>query len=311
MPKSLRIPIICRTFVPVKVKWLLVLLVALCYLKAVAGDGIRRLAPFGDVLLHSSENILAGDVNGDGRVDMVDVTLTIRHLTTTPSDDFPERAADVNRDSSLTAADIPLIVNIILGGGCPDSHHPHIIDLGLPSGTKWACCNVGAKTPEAAGRYYGWGMCYENNPYLYNWDMYWYGDYEDNEDFSGIVNIGSDIAGSRYDVAKQSWGTPWRMPSLEQWRELILFTTSAWVEQNGVYGRLFIGINGGILFMPAAGDRWYRDSMFNGTNGLYWSSTLVNDYPCTAYYFGFSSNSVYNDYYFRYAGLTVRPVRNF
>ena len=291
-----------------KVKGLLVLLVAICCLKAVAGDGIRRLAPFGDVLLHSSENILVGDVNGDGRVDMVDVTLTIRHLTVAASDEFPEQVADVNKDSLLTAADIPLIVNIILGGGCPDSHHPHIIDLGLPSGTKWACCNVGAKSPEAAGRYYAWGHSCENYPYLYNWDMYQYGDYDDNNDFSRLVDIGSNIADTGYDAALQNLGAPWRIPSLEQCRELIEYTTSAWFEQKGVYGRLFTGRNGNTLFMPASGDHWYFDHMFDGTSGLYWTSTLVVKYPCAAYYFGFSSNSVYNDYYFRYAGYPVRPV---
>ena len=37
---------------------------------------------------------------------------------------------------------------------CPDGKHPHMIDLGLPSGTKWACCNVGADKPEAYGGYY-------------------------------------------------------------------------------------------------------------------------------------------------------------
>lgn len=41
---------------------------------------------------------------------------------------------------------------------CPDNNHPHMIDLGLPSGTKWACCNVGASKPEDYGGYYEWGQ---------------------------------------------------------------------------------------------------------------------------------------------------------
>ncbi|MBQ3752207.1 MAG: hypothetical protein II864_01510 [Prevotella sp.] len=294
-----------------KVKWLLGLLGLACCLVVSARDGVRMLAPFGDELHFSDENILSGDVNGDGRVDMVDVVLTIRHLTGASSEEFPERAADVNMDGFLTAADIPLIVNIILRGGCPDAHHPHMIDLGLPSGTKWACCNVGATSPETSGRYYSWGMCYENNPYLYNWDMYPYGDYNDkgdDKDYSQMVDIGSDIAGTDYDVALRTWGEPWRMPSLDQCRELIDNTTSVWIQQDGIYGRRFTGRNGCSIFIPAAGDRFYFDLMFDGTSGIYWTSTLVEDYPCAAYYFGFSSNSVYNDYYYRYSGRSVRPV---
>lgn len=40
---------------------------------------------------------------------------------------------------------------------CPDERHPHMIDLGLPSGTKWACCNVGADRPNGYGNLYAWG----------------------------------------------------------------------------------------------------------------------------------------------------------
>ena len=48
---------------------------------------------------------------------------------------------------------------------CPDNHHPHMIDLGLPSGTKWACCNVGASRPEEYGGYYAWGETEEKDYY--------------------------------------------------------------------------------------------------------------------------------------------------
>ena len=50
---------------------------------------------------------------------------------------------------------------------CPDGHHPHAIDLGLPSGTKWACCNVGAEKPEDDGGYYAWGETGEKEEYTW------------------------------------------------------------------------------------------------------------------------------------------------
>lgn len=85
---------------------------------------------------------------------------------------------------------------------CPDDNHPHMIDLGLPSGTKWACCNVGATKPEEYGGYYTWGETEEKSVYDWSTCKYWTdsnGDgYADDYEFT---NLGSDIAGTGYDVA--------------------------------------------------------------------------------------------------------------
>ena len=185
---------------------------------------------------------------------------------------------------------------------CPDSNHPHMIDLGLPSGTKWACCNVGASAPEEYGNYYAWG---ETSPKsVYDWDNYQYGSSWDN-----VVNIGSDIAGTGYDAATANWGAPWRMPSLTQIKELVNSCTSTWTTQNGVNGRKFVGPNGGTIFLPAAGIRWSCESDA-GSGGFYWSSTLYESYPHYAYglYFG-SGDALWGYDYYRFLGHTLRPVR--
>lgn len=190
---------------------------------------------------------------------------------------------------------------------CPDSNHPHMIDLGLPSGTKWACCNVGASAPEEYGNYYAWG---ETQPkIMYNWSTYQYGYYNNDGDYSHLVNIGSDIAGTSYDAATAKWGAPWRMPSKAQIHELVNNTTSTWTTEKGVYGRKFTGSNGATVFLPAAGIRWNRDLNVAGSCGLYWSSTLNESYPDNAYglYF-YSGNAYWNDYS-RNGGHSVRPVR--
>ena len=190
---------------------------------------------------------------------------------------------------------------------CPDANHPHMIDLGLPSGTKWACCNVGASTPEGYGNYYAWG---ETSPKsVYNWDTYQYGSSWDN-----VVNIGSDIAGTGYDAATANWGAPWRMPSLAQIQELRNNCTSTWTSQNGVSGRKFTGPNGGTIFLPAAGYRWDGELDDAGSSGFYWSSALGESGPYGAYYLGFYSGGAFWYYYYgdgsgRYYGHTVRPVR--
>ncbi len=190
---------------------------------------------------------------------------------------------------------------------CPDSNHPHMIDLGLPSGTKWACCNVGATAPEGYGGYYAWGETSEKN--VYNWDTYQYGFYDYDGDFSQLVNIGTDIAGTQYDVATAKLGSGWVMPSLAQQEELVSNTTSEWATVNGINGRKFTGSNGSTIFLPATGKRWSSDLYSVGSSGNYWSSSLDESYPYYAWYLYFNSGGVSTYYFDRGRGLSVRPVR--
>lgn len=189
---------------------------------------------------------------------------------------------------------------------CPDSNHPHWIDLGLPSGTKWACCNVGARAPVDYGNYYAWGETQPKS--VYNWSTYQY--YNGNMSYPDCyIYIGSDIAGTSYDAATANWGAPWRMPSLTQIQELLNYTTSTWTTENGVNGQKFTGSNGGSIFFPAAGIRWSSGLNEAGLYGHYWSSTLYLDF---AYHLYFSSANAHWGSYSsqtRSYGQSVRPVR--
>ena len=186
---------------------------------------------------------------------------------------------------------------------CPDDNHPHAIDLGLPSGTKWACCNVGASTPEGYGGYYAWGETEEKDYY----SLSTYIHYDDSS--STYHDLGSDIAGTQYDVAHVKWGDSWMMPSYEQNKELIDNCTYEWTIVNGVRGQKFISrINGDSIFLPAAGFQWYDTLDGEGRLGRYWSSTL---YPAAgnAYCLSFVSyDASWNYSDSRGGGLTVRPI---
>ena len=151
---------------------------------------------------------------------------------------------------------------------CPDDHHPHMIDLGLPSGVLWSCCNVGASTPEGYGGYYAWGETEEKE--VYNWSTYTHCDGIDDT----CHDIGDDIAGTEYDVAHVKWGGSWTMPSKDQIQELIDNCTSTWITQQGINGALFTGPNGATLFLPAAG-RHIKNLEDVGTDGYYWSSSCA------------------------------------
>ena len=192
---------------------------------------------------------------------------------------------------------------------CPDDNHPHMIDLGLPSGTKWACCNMDASCPEEYGGYYAWGETSEKSDYTWENYKYWTDKNGNGKADNGDCQNLGDIAGTSYDVAHVKWGDIWCMPSVEQIEELLKNCTSKWTSINGVYGREFTGQNGGQLFMPAADDRWDGDLNHEGNYGLYWMSTQHYEYDSNAHYLFFKTGKdIWNGHGDRYCGQSVRPV---
>ena len=191
---------------------------------------------------------------------------------------------------------------------CPDDHHPHLIDLGLPSGTKWACCNVDTDHPENQsptnyGGYYAWGETETKS--TYSWSTYTHYDGSS----STCHNLGSDIAGTQYDVAHVKWGGSWVMPSKELRDELKSNCTYEWTTVNGVKGGKFTSkINGSSIFLPAAGYRNDSGLCSAGTYGGYWSSTQSPSGTNYAYGLYFYSSGTYAGSRSRYNGRSVRPV---
>ena len=188
------------------------------------------------------------------------------------------------------------------------------IDLGLPSGTLWATCNIGATSPEDYGDYFAWGETtgYNDGKTNFSWSTYF--DTDDNgSTFKKYNNNGGltelELAD---DAAYMNWGPAWRMPSEEQFQELInsSYTTTGWTTQNGVNGRKITSLtNGNSIFLPAAGYRNNSSLKNAGSNGDYWSRTFTLDNPYYASYLGFTSSYIGTYYYYRYVGHCVRPVR--
>ena len=170
------------------------------------------------------------------------------------------------------------------------------VDLGLS--VKWASRNLGAKFPEDYGDYYAWG---ETNPKR----IY------DEENSLILGKKMSDIGGNpKYDAATAHCGKGVRLPTKVEIQELIENTTTTWTERNGIKGRLVISkINGNSMFLPAAGIRYGASLNGAGGYGYYWSSTPNGDVDYLAYYLYFYSGNFYGDWYFRYSGHSVRPVR--
>ena len=194
------------------------------------------------------------------------------------------------------------------------------VDLGLPSGTKWATCNVGASSPEEYGDHFAWG---ETTPkYYYDWSTYkWCNGSsttmtkyctQSEYGYNGFTDNLTELQ-PEDDAATANWGSGWQMPSIVQIQELFnsSYTTTEWTQVNGVNGRKITSkSNGNSIFLPAAGTL-PNDRLYNvGSGGDYWSSSLYPGGDNFAYVLLFSSGYWKWDVpYNRYSGRSVRAVR--
>lgn len=186
---------------------------------------------------------------------------------------------------------------------CPDGNHPHMIDLGLPSGTKWACCNIGASTPTGYGEYYAWGETSSKSDF----DWYTYSLCEDGNKYT-CADLGDISGSSTYDVARYLWGNPWRMPTASECQELVNNCSSSWTNENGVEGMIFEGPNGNKIFLPAAGTSWKGNITHVGDEGFYWSSTPSDVFDALRIHFSSTSIDPAEPWN-RSGGRSVRAVR--
>ena len=184
------------------------------------------------------------------------------------------------------------------------------VDLGLPSGLKWATCNVGATSPEAYGDYFAWGETQPAPGFNYiESNCATYGLSISELQSQGYIDNEGNLTSS-HDAATANWGGSWRMPTEAEQQELIDNCTWTWTAQNGVNGYRVTGSNGNSIFLPAAGYRIESSLGYDGYRGYYWSST-----PGDGSYVGSRAYGLFYDgaecvdwSYLRYFGFTVRPI---
>ena len=185
------------------------------------------------------------------------------------------------------------------------------VDLGLPSGTKWATCNIGASSPNEYGNYYAWGETREKNYYQY--DEYDYA----STDISSLKIIfkyvGKDISGTDKDVAHVKWGSTWKMPTSAQRDELVNYCQKESSIRNGVKGCLVTGPNGNQIFFPSGGCKRGNSIFEVGEHGYFWTASSTNGYSDKVALFVSSSyirNWDTTDSYEHWGcyGYMVRPV---
>ena len=222
-----------------------------------------------------------------------------------------------------------------------------VVDLGLPSGTLWCKYNLGvdptqlSKAKDWYGDYYAWGelepnKTNEEGELYFDWDNYKFGDYNKltkycNNSEYGLNSFEDNLTkllpeDDTVYQNKKFYNYKFHIPSKEQLMELKNYTNKYWVKNydpnklfhnpkddggiQGLNGQIFEGKNGNQLFIPAAGYRDGSDIHDVGSDCILWSSSLYLDYPNSAYYLDFNSDSIYIYYYNRYIGLSVHPVIN-
>ena len=231
---------------------------------------------------------------------------------------------DVDQNGRVDIADVSCLIGYLLSGDWndevipPDEEHEWV-DLGLPSGTLWATCNIGANSPEEYGDYFAWGEITPKGSY--GWTNYkWCNGaknkitkYCTNRTYGTVDNLRE--LELEDDAAYMNWGPSWRMPTYTQLMELKNNCSSTWTTMNGIKGRLFTGPNGNKIFFPAAGKKPDSSPSTVGVYGWCWSRDVCcSTYDALSYEawcMGWLNDSkpvrgLTNE---RYLGWSVRAVR--
>lgn len=213
--------------------------------------------------------------------------------------------ADTTYTALFTGILSPIVSDTLYGHPC--------VDLGLPSGLKWATCNVGATKPEEYGDYFAWG---ETTPKsTYDWSTYkWCNGssttltkYCTDSDYGTVDN--KTVLDKEDDAAAVNMGGSWRMPTHTEIQELKNnCTTHKYYDEVREGVIVASKINGNHIFLPAAGYRYCGDLYGAGSYGHCWSSSLDTDYPYDAWDVSFHSDDVSGYSSSRYYGSSVRGV---
>ena len=184
-----------------------------------------------------------------------------------------------------------------------DCNWHRYVDLGLPSGLLWATCNIGANEPWENGLYFSWG----------NVDGHKKGSGYNFSETKYATTPGATLdcnipVGDDYDAARANFCGSWRMPTIDEFKELYDNCTSKWTVRHDVCGRLFISkINGNSVFFPAAGGYYSTTLTYEELFGRYWSSSIVLQ-TYVQYLCLHNKNASYQHYSNRTYGFTVRAV---
>ena len=250
------------------------------------------------------------------------------------------KPGDVNEDEKVDISDVVAVINVIAGkdyhvtvpdddefpwGSCPDTHHPHAIDMGKAG--VWSCCNVGASSPLERGSFYAWGETEVKDDYTLDTYLYGRKDSDGNPAYDELL---TDISGSQYDVAHVKWGGSWVMPSSRDFKQLRNNCIMKTVIINGVGGIKFTYINDSpqyeerSIFFPVVGSIYEKTNWLD-YKPLYYETGYYVNYPSLYWLSDIRTETDFGDHFSspipaaiwdnspssweeRYYGCAVRPI---
>lgn len=214
-------------------------------------------------------------------------------------------------------------VQFLEGPGANTENGYEYVDLGLPSGTMWAKCNVGATKAEDAGNYYSWGEITPKDNYTsqtYLWGTASGTDEDGYDQLTALTKYNTNLSYGAPDykmeldldddAAAQNMGGAWRMPTYDDMDELLSLCYCQITKVNGVRGMKFTGPNGNYIFLPCVGLRYGEITMFNDVAmqfGFYWTSSLGSDAQFGRYLYSEGGQNKHGES-FRFYGQSVRAV---
>ena len=265
----------------------------------IAADGDIKITGRG-VCWSTSQNPTVNDY----KTSVVTVPGTFYSLTNlTPNTTYYVRAYATN-SAGTGYGDEVRFTTLEEDGGIINGHE--YVDLGLPSGLKWATCNVGANNPEDYGFYFAWGETTTKAEYT-SGNSLTFGLSISELQSQGIIDGNHNLTPS-HDATTANYGSTWRMPTKAEMEELLNNCTWKWTTQNGVNGYKVTGPNGNNIFLPAAGYRFRSSLYFAGEYGYYWSSTPDESDSDYARDLRFDGSTQGVGWFDRLDGLSVRPV---
>lgn len=209
-----------------------------------------------------------------------------------------------------------------------DAEKHEWVDLGLPSGTLWATCNIGANSPEKSGDYFAWGETSPKKSYYWNTYKHCTGSYNTMTKYCTKSDYGYKAFTDNLtelmqedDAATTYLGNKWQIPSQNDYKELINsdYTMTEWTTKEGVNGcKITSKINNNSIFLPAADYRQGTSISYANYQGYYWTRTLSSLFDDSAYYLYFTSDYYSDDINTgkigigtmdRFHGLSIRPIR--
>lgn len=263
------------------------------------------------------QSSLIGDIVVDGTVNTQDLNaLVSAYLANTQA----TKTTDIDNDSQLSIADITSLISMVNTSPCAfiSNGHPYV-DLGLPSGTLWATCNVGASKPEDPGELYAWGEIETKD--VYTWETYKWCDGTECKVTNKTLTKYCDRGGyglldgkislePEDDVAHVKWGGDWHIPTNAELQELVDICEAKWIKlSDNLHAYRFTGPNGNSIIMPAAGE--FSNTNLRTDDFNYWSSELhMRDLAANNH----ATHAVVMEYgidfigHYRYMGYAVRPV---